>query len=329
MSSGSAVVVTGAAGFIGAHLARRLAAVGHEVRALDVRALPLETAGQRVRSLAVDVRDRAAVAAAARGAEVVFHLASVHLEVHAGEREFEEVNVAAAEGVVDACAEGGVRRLVHCSSVGIFGDVEGPPAGEDAPKRPMTAYERTKLAGEEAVLLRAAGRGVDVVVVRPAWVYGPGCGRTRKLLSSVRRGRFFYVGNGSNLRHPVFIEEMIDAFLLAADAPRAASGRTYIIGGPRAVTLRELVATCARELGVREPRLRVPVGLARGLGLGAECAFRLVGKEPPFSRRSLAFFLNNNAFDTSAAERDLGFRPRIDLPEGIRRTLGAAGGAGR
>jgi nucleoside-diphosphate-sugar epimerase len=259
--------------------------------------------------------------------QTVFHLASVHLDVRARPDEFEAVNVRAVDGLVTACAKAGVRRLVHTSSVGIYGHVAAPPAREDSPKNPETPYEKTKLEGEVAALRRAAEVGLEIIVVRPAWVYGPGCPRTAKLLRAVRNGRFVYIGDGSNLRHPVFIDDMVDAYLLAAAAPSAAAGKAYVIGGPRSMALRELVETSARVLEVRAPRLTVPRALARLVGLGAELAYGTLGKEPPFSRRSLAFFVNDNSFDITAAARDLGFVPKIDFEEGLRRTVDEAGGA--
>src|SRR6185436_8761053 len=113
-----------------------------------------------------DLRDSAALATAVAGMEVVFHLASVHLAVGATYAEFESVNVKAAEDLVRLCAEAGVRRLVHVSSVGVYGHVEKPPADEGAPLRPVNTYERTKRAGEDAVRAAAARYGLDVVIVR-------------------------------------------------------------------------------------------------------------------------------------------------------------------
>jgi len=317
------VLVTGAGGFIGAHLTHRLATLGHHVRALDVRPRPPGLAGEEIEYHVGDIRDGERVRQLLDGVDTVYHLASVHLQVNASAEAFRSVNVQAVEDLVTACAGTGVRRLVHTSSVGIFGDVRDPPADEGAPKRPETSYERTKLAGEEAALRSAGEAGMDVVVVRPAWVYGPGCPRTAKLLRALRDRRFFYVGDGSNLRHPVFVDDMLDGFLLAATAARSCAGRAYIIAGPRAVTLRAMVSSFAAAAGAPAPRLAMPVVVGRGLGLTMETAFGLLHREPPFSRRSLAFFLNDNAFDTSAARRDLGYRPNVDLDEGLRRTLAA------
>ena len=323
MSDHPTTLVTGAAGFIGAHLVRHLASTGASVRALDVKRPPPVLDLAEVDYNESDICDARSLTDLLAGVDTVYHLASVHLEVHAGEDAFRRVNVRAAENLVSACAEAGVRRLVHTGSVGIYGHVEEPPAQEDSPKHPQTPYERTKLAGEEAALARAREVGQDVVVLRPAWVYGPGCPRTAKLIRTLRKGRFFYVGGGVNLRHPLFIDDMLDAFTLAADAPSAAAGRAYLIAGPRSMTLNEMVGTFARVLDVEAPRVSIPAPLGRGIGLAAELAFGLMRREPPFSRRSLAFFENDNAFDTSAAEQDLGFRAKVDLDEGLRRTLAA------
>lgn len=325
--AGTGVVVTGAGGFIGGHLVRRLAASGTSVRALDSRPRVGNLDAPGLAYHQVDIRDADGVARLVDGADTVYHLAAAHLEVHASPGMFEAVNVAAVEQLIQACRRAGVRRLVHTSSVGIYGHVSPAPATEDSPKHPKTAYERTKLAGELAAIAKAAAVDLDLVVLRPAWVYGPGCPRTAKLLRAVRRGRFVYVGGGRNLRHPIYIDDMVDAYLLAGAAPPSLSGRSFVIGGPRAVTLREFVEACARALGVSPPRLSLPAGLIWSLGLGAELAYRVVGREPPLSRRTLAFFENDSAFDTTAAVRDLGFRARVDLDEGLRRTVAEAPGA--
>jgi dihydroflavonol-4-reductase len=160
-----------------------------------------------------------------------------------------------------------------------------------------------------------------VVVLRPAWVYGPGCPRTEKLIRALRKGRFFFVGNGSNRRHPLYIDEMVDAFERAAEAADSEEPACYIVAGPRAVSLRELVNTFAEAADARRPSLSIPRPAAVGIGHLAELVFRVFRKEPPFSRRSLAFFENDNEFSTDAARRDLGFEPKVELDEGLRRTL--------
>jgi dihydroflavonol-4-reductase len=313
-------LVTGAGGFIGRHLASSLAAAGHEVRAVDVRPRPSALAAGAVSYEQVDIRDSSRMRELMMGVDVVFHLASVHLEVNESEAAFRAVNVAAVEGLIAASKAAGVQRFVHTSSVGVFGHVVTPPAAEDAPKAPQSLYERSKLAGELAARVQADRHAVDLVILRPAWVYGLGCPRTEKLLRAVRGGRFFYVGNGRNLRHPLYIEDLLDAYRLAAAAP-AAAGATYNIAGPEVMTVRQLVEAAARAQQVAAPRLSIPGAAFLGIALVAELGGGMLGRSPPFSRRTLAFFQNDNSFSIEKARAELGFQPQVTFSEGLARML--------
>jgi nucleoside-diphosphate-sugar epimerase len=315
-----AVLVTGAAGFIGQHLVRTLAQRGVQVRAVDIQPSLQQAEMPGVQYIQQDLRDAGALPELLAGVTTVYHLASAHLQATASESQFREVNVDAAVALVRSAAQAGVRRFVHASTVGIYGHVVSPPATEDSPTAPGNMYERTKLLGENAVRQAATDLGLELIVLRPAWVYGPGCPRTEKLLRSVAKRRFFYVGDGRNLRHPVFIDDAVEAFILAAGSPACAAGYAYIIAGPRYVELRELVATCARVLGADPPARRLPRPLLVAAGRVAELVWGLAGREPPFSRRSLAFFENDNAFDTTAARTDLKFEAQVELEDGLRRT---------
>jgi dihydroflavonol-4-reductase len=320
MSARRTVLVTGAGGFIGAHLVDRLASLGMQVRALDLRP-QVRSARDEVQAHQVNICDPAPVAPLLEGVDTVFHLASLHLEVGADPAAFDAVNVKAAADLVTLAAERGVRRFVHTSSVGVYGDAgRGLPLAESAPKHPDSPYERSKLKGERAVLARGHDAGLELVVLRPAWVYGPGCPRTGKLLRTLEKRQFFYIGRGDNLRHPLYIDEMIDAFTLAAGAGGLHS-RIFNVGGPEIMPLRAMVETFARGAKLPIPTLHLPMALGYVAGWGAELAFHAAGHEPPLSRRSLAFFRSNNAWDISAARNELGFEPTIDLDEGVRRTL--------
>src|SRR5690606_18199305 len=162
-----------------------------------------------------------------------------------------------------------------CSSVGVFGDIKNPPADEASECHPDIPYEQSKLAGERAVLDYAERSGYDVVVVRPAWVYGPGCPRTAKLFRTIEKGRFFFVGDGRTLRHPVYIEDMVRGFEVAATHERALSN-TFIIAGPRAVTLEELTGEIARCMDVAPPKLRLPEPVVRAACRGLEIGYGIL-----------------------------------------------------
>jgi nucleoside-diphosphate-sugar epimerase len=314
------VVVTGGQGFVGRYVVAHQAARGHAVVAFDVAPPSERLAG--VTYLTGDIRDPRSYAPALAAADVVVHLASAHLQVGPPESFFWSVNVESLRPLLEAARDAGVKHFVHTSSVGVHGSLEQVPGNEDAPIRPENLYERTKAAGEEAVrqFLPDAG-SMGVTIVRPAWIYGPGDARTEKILRAVGKGRFVMFGPGTNWRHPIHIDDYLagmDALVLN----RAAYGRTYILAGPEPVTARQLVAAAERVTGGRAP-LRVPLAVGSAAGLAAEGVGKVLRMSPPISRRTLAFFTNQNWFDVSRARTELGFAPRIGLDDGFRRTWAA------
>jgi nucleoside-diphosphate-sugar epimerase len=314
------VLVTGAGGFVGSHFAPYLAGRGFEVRAIDVHP-PARPAGSGVDFRVQDIREPRGLAEALDGVDTVFNLASVHLDVHATPAQFESVNVKALQQLIELSAAAHVRRVVQVSSVGVYGHVAHPPAAEDAPLNPDNDYERTKAAGELAARQAARRTGLDLVIVRPSWVYGVGCPRTVKLIGSLRKRRFFFIGPGNNLRHPIYIEDFLAGLELAAAAGAEVSGRTFNIAGPRWMTVEEMVGEFARALRVAPPAFHAPRWLGLAVGWAAEQVSALTGAEPPISRRTLAFFENDNAFDIGAARESLGFEPKTDLAGGARSVI--------
>ena len=312
------VLITGAGGFIGAHLVERQLALGRHVRALDLDVSRLarvsDAALERIEG---DFTDPAIQEQAVRGVDLVFHLASAHLEVKTPPETYWRVNVHALPGFLERCRGAGVERFVHVSSVGVYGEVEQPPANEDSPCRPTLLYERTKYEGELVVKRFYEETGFPIVILRPAWVYGPGCPRTQKLFRGIQKKRFFFVGDGSTRRHCVYVDDFVDALELSANH-ESAVGRTYVIGDDEPVTLEDLVQEIATVLDVSPPRLHVPVWLMRGLGLLMELAFYPLHREPPVSRRTVRFFTGNTAFDTFRARNELGFAPQYTLARGLR-----------
>jgi nucleoside-diphosphate-sugar epimerase len=312
------VLVTGAGGFIGSHVVAQQLSLGREVSALDIRLSGVDGMSDRALTrIEADFTEPAVQREALDGIDLVIHLASAHLEVSVPAETYWRVNVEALPGFLAASRDAGVRRFVHVSSVGVYGEIEQPPADEDSPCRPELLYERTKHAGELEVKKFFDETGFPIVIVRPAWVYGPGCPRTGKLFRSIRKGRFFYAGDGETLRHCVYIDDFVDALELSA-TQEAAVGRTYIVGDRQPVTLKHLMSEISRVSGKRPPRLHVPLWLMNGLGLLAEAAFYPLRREPPLSRRTMRFFTGNTAFDTSRAQRELGFVPKFDVGSGMR-----------
>jgi nucleoside-diphosphate-sugar epimerase len=316
------VLVTGATGFTGGHLARSLAARGDAVRVL-VRA-PADRATARfepgIEIFQGDVRDRDAVARAASGVEVVYHIAAIYRQAGLRNEEYRAVNATAVRTVIEAAASAGVHRVVHCSTVGVHGDVEHPPADEDAPLRPGDVYQHTKLEGEALARQASADTGVEVVIARPTGIYGPGDRRLLKLFRGVARRRFVILGDGRIFYHLTYIDDLVEGFRLCGTVP-AAAGRTYILAGGEVTTLNELVAIIAEEARVAPPRLHLPVWPFWIAGAACEALCAPLGIEPPLYRRRVDFFTKSRAFDISRARAELGYAPSIGLREGTRRTL--------
>ena len=263
------VLVTGAAGFTGGHLARTLAARGDHVRALVRR--PGTDPGSR----AARRRDwrgtsragprgpprRGVHRARGRGGRGrLSHRGDLPAGVAARRGLPRRQRHGRAHGHRGGRAPAGARRVVHCSTVGVHGDVEHPPANEDAPLRPGDIYQETKLEGERVARDAAAETGVEVVIARPTGIYGPGDRRLLKLFRGVARRRFVILGDGRIYYHLTYIDDLIDGFQLCGTVP-AAAGRTYILAGGEVTTLNELTARIADE-AQRAAAAGAPAGVA-------------------------------------------------------------------
>ena len=316
------VLITGGGGFIGSHLVDSQLAQGHHVRAVDLHfhLLRHQAMHPHLEAVRGDITDKEALKKFVDGVDVVYHLASAHLDVSLSDEHYRRVNVQATRDLMEAAQKAGVKRFVHCSSVGVIGDVENPPADETSDCHPTNIYERTKLEGEQAALDFAKRANFPVVVMRPAWVYGPRCPRTSKLMRTISKGGFFFFGDGQNMRHPVYISDAVRGLELCASVGNI-NGEVFIIAGEAAVPVSELVAVMSKEMGVRTPGLHFPTTLGLLAGFGLELAFKPFKKSPPFSRRSVDFFRKHNAYSIDKAKRLLGYQPKLDLQMGIQETI--------
>jgi dihydroflavonol-4-reductase len=267
-----------------------------------------------------DLRDRDALAAAIDGVEVVYHIAAMYRQAGLGDEVYRAVNATAVADVVEAAARAGVRRVVHCSTVGVHGDVQHPPANEDAPLKPGDIYQVTKLEGERLARDTGSRLGVEVTIVRPTGIYGPGDRRLLKLFRGVARRRWITLGDGKIYYHLTFIDDLVDGFRLCG-THAAAANRTYILAGGEVTTLNDLVGLVADVAGVATPTRHLPVWPFWVAGAACEAMCAPFGIEPPIFRRRVDFFTKSRAFDITRARTEIGFAPRVGLREGTRRTL--------
>lgn len=323
---GKKILVTGAAGFIGGALFKRLVEYGLDVTGTVLYEREAEQLKQHgYRAVVLDLAGDEPWDRLLDRIDIVFNIAALFQETEQGEAMYHKVNVEGTLKLVKTAARSGVARFVHCSTVGVHGNVKEIPCTEQSPYNPMDEYHRTKLEGELAVLDFARSppeREMVVTVNRPAMVYGPGDVRMLKLFNAIASGRFIMIGSGRVLAHLGYIDDQVDSLLLCAVKPRAdVHLEAFNIASGRHMTLNELVASIARAAGTRIPRYKIPVAPVWLAGLACEILCRPLGIKPPIFRRRVGFFTHNRAFDLAKAKQKLGYTSRVDHDEGIRATL--------
>jgi dihydroflavonol-4-reductase len=315
----SKVLVTGGKGFLGQHLVNELNQRGHEVRIL-ARPHTGIVNDQCVEICYTDIRDSQGVEDAVRNMDYVIHLASNFRKGGSDKKEAFSVNVQGTENVLFACLKHAVKRLVHCSTIGVHGDIMEMPAKETTPYNPGDLYQETKMIAEKRVWDFREKTGLPVAIVRPISLMGPGDERLLKVFKMIKKGRFVMVGSGENNFQPAYIDDVVKGFMLCLEKDEA-EGEVFIIGGEEYVPLKDLVKIIAEELGVNPPSMHVPIGPVLRLARLSEMVFVPLGVEPPLHQRRVSFFQNNRAFLVDKAKSMLGYQPEVSLRDAIRRTI--------
>ena len=311
------VLVTGATGFTGGHLCRRLARDGYPVRALvrDCASEP-ELRREGIEPVLGDLRDPRFLERAVEGVTVVYHIAALFRQENVSRKEMWETNVQGTRNMLDAAIKAGVRRFVHCSTVGVHGDIKNPPANERAPYGPGDHYQESKTEGERVVLSYGAEGRLPIVIFRPGGIYGPRDLRFLKLFKAIKNKRFIMLGSGEVLYQLIYIDDLIEGILLCGTKQNAI-GNVYILTGKEPTTLNHVVHVIAEVVGVHPTRLRFPVTPVYVAGLACELICKPFGINPPLYRRRVDFFRKTRSFDISKAKTELGFNPNVDLATGI------------
>lgn len=320
------LLVTGGTGFIGSHLAEEGRRRGAEVVVLGLTDRPEEQAnaallsGMGAEVISGSITDAELCRRASRGATHVFHLAVAMREGGKSDEFFEAINLDGTRHLLQAATTERVQRFVYCSTIGIYGHRAPGITSEDSPLSPGNIYERTKVAAERLVRDFAENCAVPAVVLRPADVYGPRDQRLLKMFKGVSRGRFPLFGPGNGRRHMVYVHDVVSAFFKACERSEAV-GKGLIVAGPRPCTLRELLDEVAAATGSRRYGVRLPLAPMLGLAAVVEDVSAALAIDPPIYRRRMDFFHSDSAFDISKAREVLDWEPKVDLREGIRRTL--------
>lgn len=313
-------LITGATGFLGMALTRRLLADGARVRILarsPARARPLVEQGAEL--VVGDVTDGDAVRTALRETDVVYHLAGRLFVPGVPAAEYWQTHVAGTRTVLAGCQEcAGVERFVYCGTTGVLGVTGDHPVDEAAPYRPTNAYERTKLEAE--LLVRQAWqRDFPAVIVRPGLVYGPGDLHLLGFFRAIERHQFRPIGRRPVWLHPIYIDDMIEAFVRCGRHPRAVR-ECFHIAGREPATLATLATTIAAALGVAAPRGRIPLVAARAVATVGDLLPARLRAAAPLTHSRVDFLTHSRVYDVTRAQTLLDFTAATDLAAGMAQT---------
>ncbi len=313
-------LVTGASGFTGGYMVDHLLERGYQVRAFVRPTSNIEKLkGKPVEIFTGDLITKSTLVKAMEGVEVVFHIGALYRAANLPDRAFWDVNVIGTENVMQAALETGVRRVVHCSTGGVHGHIENPPANESAPIRPGDAYQESKVEAERVAMFYYRDKGLPVTIVRPIGIYGPGDMRMLKLYRLIYHRKFIMFGGGNVYYHLTYVTDTVEGFRLASEKPDAV-GQVYLIAGEKYFTLNQFAEMVAQALDVPPPRWNLPVWPLYMAGFLCEKICVPLRVQPPIFRRRVDIFTHSRAFDITKARNELGYSPKVSLEEGIRRT---------
>ncbi|MFQ5636712.1 MAG: NAD-dependent epimerase/dehydratase family protein [bacterium] len=312
--------VTGASGFTGGHLCKGLLDRDYDVTALVRK----NSDASRLKSLGVelvfgDLSNAFALNGALEKSDVVFHIAAAYRQEGISKEQFWKVNVDGTRSLLEQAHQVGVKRFVHCSTVGVQGEIANPPAKETDPYNPGDHYQNSKMEGEKIALGFFDKYDMEGVIVRPVGIYGPGDTRFLKLFKFINNGKFRMIGSGEVLYHMTFVEDLVQGIILSGEKQEAV-GHIYTIGGNEYLTLKELVGLISEVLSKPAPKSHIPLKPVYWAAALCETVCRPLGIEPPLYRRRLDFFTKDRAFSIEKAKTELGYEPKIPLKEGLART---------
>lgn len=321
MSPGTSVLVTGATGFTGTLLTRKLVTAGMKVSAVarsSSNREPLKDLD--VQWFMGDVFDETMIARAVAGQEYVFHVAAAFRDAKSTELDYWNVHVKSTQLLAgEALKNPAFKRLVHFSTIGVHGHISTPPATEDTPFDPDDDYQRTKLEAEQWLKVFADQHGLPWTVIRPAAIYGPGDQRLLKLFRMALKPVFLLLGRGNCMYHLVHVDDLTNAALVAATHP-AALGQAFIVAADEPCPIVDIAGIVA---GVFDKKLRVvrlPIGPFFWAADMCERICRPWGIAPPLYRRRVAFYSKDRHFDVGKMKDVLGYHPKHTNHDGIIET---------
>lgn len=315
------VLVTGGTGFTGSALVLRLLKDGHQVRTIDykegIMLDHLRREGAEV--ILGSITEKELVDKATEGMEFVFHLAAAFRELNVPEKFYDEVNVDGTRNVMESAKKYAVKKVVYCSTQGVHGHIKNPPGDESSPIAPEDYYQQTKYEGE-LVVQEYIKEGMKATIIRPTAIYGPGDPeRFFMIYKRVRNGSFPMFGNGNTFYHPVYIDNLVDAFILSMDLEKG-NGETYIIADEEYFPIEELVRRVGKAINVEVKIRHYPIIPLIIAGHVFEKVCKPFGITPPIFPRRVDWYRQVRAFRIDKAKNELGYLPKVGIDEGLKNT---------
>ncbi len=318
MEAGTRVLVTGATGYTGRLLVKKLLARGMEVRAVARKSSNLSPfEGLAVSWFFGDVFEQEVIRQAMEGVSYVFHVAAAFRDAKSSEQDYRNVHVVSTQHIVaEAMKNPGFKRLVHVSTMGVHGHIAEPPGDENFPFSPGDGYQRTKVEAEEWLEDFAGKNNFPYSVIRPCAIYGPGEKRLLKLYKMASAKIFPILGKGKCWYHLVHVDDLTNAMLLAAVEEKAL-GEAFIIGSTEPIRLEDIAAIIAREYKTAPKIVRLPITPFFIAGDICEAICKPLKIEPPIYRRRVAFYSKDRNFSTKKMQKVLGYTPLWSNEDGI------------
>lgn len=320
------VLVTGATGFIGSHLVKRLVDDGHYVRCLVRKTSNVDELKELNINFAYgDIQEKKSLEEAVEGKEIIYHLIGIgSLSANSEEefKQFYEINVLGIKNLLDALLSKNpnIKKVIYLSSTAAVG-LQNGIINEETPCIPVTPYQKSKYESEKLILDYYEKHGLPITIIRPCMVYGPGSLHSEilRMCKFIERGVFPLFNNGNNSVPLVYVTDLVQGITLAAEKTKG--GKIYFMTNDKISTMNQIIDVISQTMGVRVFRIKIPKRFAKFCAYILENIALMFKFKPIITRERINSMTTNRGFSIEKAKKELGYNPNVPMEEGIKETV--------